>query len=202
MSEIGTRPGGLALCAIGIVTAGVPLVIGLGGPVTAVFPFTGQILSASGDPGFAASVGDLVAQLYAIVARPALVVFGVAFAATGGAKLRGSMLSARFSVITPVLAAGIVVLSFGPARLSLLPTIDISPAVQSATASVVVGSVVVPLVLASLQKDTLVLIAASALLLAAGAIAPSPLVSLIVGITCGVGAVVALWILDANTWRA
>jgi hypothetical protein len=202
MSGIGTRLGGLALCAIGVVTAGIPLVIGFGGPTAVVLPLTSQAAGAPVDPSLVAGVGDLVTQLYAVVGRPALVVFGVAVAVTGGAKLRGYTLTARSSAIAPVPAAGIVALSFRPAGLSLLPTVEIPPTVQSAVATVVVGSVVVPLILASLNEDTLVLILASTLLLAAGAVAPSPLVSLIVGTACGAGAVAGLRILDPNTWRA
>ncbi|ESS12411.1 MAG: hypothetical protein A07HR60_00507 [uncultured archaeon A07HR60] len=201
MSEPGTRLGGLTLCAIGVVMTGIPLVIGFGGPVTAISSLTSQTIGAPGGPGFAAGVGELVTQLYAVVGRPALVVFGVAFALTGGAKLRGNTLSARFSALVPVLAAGIVALSFGPAGLLSLTTRAIPPTVQSAVATVVVGSVVIPLVLASLQEDTLVLIVASTLLLAAGAVAPSSPVSLIVGTACGAGVVVTLWNLDTNTWQ-
>ncbi len=201
MSEPATRLDELTLCAVGIIAAVSPLAVHLVGFMAVASPLPTQALGVSAPPVVSAGVGELIGRLYAVVVRPALIVFGVAFAATGGATLRGDTLSARSSALTPALAAGLVTTSFGAAVLSSLTTPAIPPTVQTAAATAAVGSAVMPLVLASLQGDAPVLIAATALLLGASAVAPSSFVSLVVGLTCGVGSVTALWILDANTWR-
>lgn len=188
MSVIDTQLREATLCGVGLALMISPLAL--------------QVVEISVPALRAGGAGsEIIVYLTAVVVRPVLSVLGASFAVTGAIKLRGRHLSQRISFLIPALAATIVVLSFGRPALSSLASMDSSGVTQAGVATAIVGGMVVPLVLAALREDSLVVITAATLLLGGSVTSPSTSISLTGGLVCGLASVGGLWYLDEEAWR-
>lgn len=134
---------------------------------------------------------------------PALVAAGAVTFLSGVAAVRGRTLSARASLVAPIVCVAVgAAVGVGDAP---VPPATPGMAVPGVTPFVVAGAAIggslAPVVLGSTRGDTVALLAGTVLLLVGLSLAPAPAFALIAGLLGGGGAIGALWVLDAESWR-
>ncbi|MFC5133607.1 MULTISPECIES: hypothetical protein [Haloferacaceae] len=139
---------------------------------------------------------------------PALVAAGAVTFLSGIAAVRGRTLSARASLAAPIVCVAVgVALGVGVDPDSLATTgIPVSAVVVSGltpfvVAGAAIGGSLAPVVLGATREDTVALLAGAILLLVGVGLAPAPALALVAGFLGGGGAIGALWVLDAESWR-
>ncbi|TKX53411.1 hypothetical protein EXE42_12960 [Halorubrum sp. SP3] len=158
------------------------------------------------------SVSLIVPTPYSLIATPPLLALGSVFLVGGAAAFADATLSARATLVAPVLggiAAFALVTGVVTAPAATLPALAEADALVALTSGppgtiatgAVGGGAVAPIVRATIAEDTAALLAGSVLLFAALAAGASDPVSLVGGGVGGALAVGVLWAVDPDRWR-